>query len=354
MALSHKSTIRLINVSDPPQCPLPAFLGPVKQSACFSICNERLEVDSTAALRYFVEPPLNVNLRDGLEEFMKLPVKDRALKVARRLDNLLKAEVVTWRGIMTKIILGNKLDLNVSYYRGVLYLEEDCPRIQFEELIWGMFIKFTPRTSIDHLSCRHKFEIVCLTSNPSGGQMDSVDLHTLWNAAIMRTLGSLNVLLTGEVDCVKTGYSENPGPEHYVELKTRKSEGDSYTIPNRNLKKWQMQSHLLGTPEIFVGFPDSKGIVRSYKTFTVQDMQSPQSRIDWGARVLHSLRAYCSRSANANGSLKVWRVEARNQHVDIRELGAEEVERVNRVGVPRNGIIPVSFIKSLETRKSDV
>jgi hypothetical protein len=115
-----------------------------------------------------------------------------------------------------------------------------------------------------------------------------------------------------------------------------------------------MQSHLLGTPEIFVGFPDSKGIVRSYKTFTVQDMQSPQSRIDWGARVLHSLRAYCSRSAHANGSFKVWRVEARNKHVDIRELGAKEVKKLNRGGVPRNGIIPVSFIKSLETRKSDV
>jgi hypothetical protein len=80
MALPHKSTTRLINVSDPPQCPLPAVLGPVKQSACFSICNERLEVDSTAALRYFVEPPLNVNLRDGLEEFMKLPVKDLSQK----------------------------------------------------------------------------------------------------------------------------------------------------------------------------------------------------------------------------------------------------------------------------------
>jgi hypothetical protein len=33
--------------------------------------------------------------------------------------------------------------------------------------------------------------------------MDNVDLHTLWNAAIMRELGSLNILLVGEVDCVK-------------------------------------------------------------------------------------------------------------------------------------------------------
>jgi hypothetical protein len=119
MAFSNpmSTTVRLINVSDPPQCPLPAVLGPAKQSACFSVCNERLEVDSVAALRYFVDPPpvLNVNLRDGLEGFLKLPFEDRVFKGARRLDNvfvlcldsknseeLLKAEVVTWRGIMTK------------------------------------------------------------------------------------------------------------------------------------------------------------------------------------------------------------------------------------------------------------
>jgi hypothetical protein len=111
------SKVRLINVSDPPQCSLPAVLGPAKQSACFSICNERLEVDSVSARRYFVDPPpvLNANLRDGLEGFLKLPFEDRVFKGARRLDNafalcldsknseeLLKAEVVTWRGIMTK------------------------------------------------------------------------------------------------------------------------------------------------------------------------------------------------------------------------------------------------------------
>ncbi|KAJ6594883.1 hypothetical protein B0H19DRAFT_1366627 [Mycena capillaripes] len=345
MAFSPNSTIRLINVSDPPECPLPALLGPAKQSACFSICDERLEVDGTTALRYFVEPPLNADLRDGLHKFLKLPLKDRAFKRARRLDNvfktclesensedLLKAEVVTWRGIMTKLMLGQKLDLNVSYYRGVLYLEEDCPRMQFD-------------TNSEATYMGHKFETFCSTAGEP--QMDDVNLHTLWGVAIMRTLGSLNILLVGEVDCVKAGYSENPGPEHYVELKTRKMSGDRYNIPN--WKKWEMQSHLLGTPEIFVGFPDATGVVRAFKTFTAQDIHPTQYRIDWGARVIHSLKAFCTCSVNASGSLKVWHVQARKQHVDIRELGFKEVQKLNKGGVPRNGIIPVSFIKGLET-----
>jgi hypothetical protein len=59
----------------------------------------------------------------------------------------------------------------------------------------------------------------------------------------------MNILLAGEVDCVKStymdtllsflinmvvaGYSENPGPENYVELKTRKMDGERLVAPLR-------------------------------------------------------------------------------------------------------------------------
>ncbi|KAJ7657320.1 hypothetical protein DFH06DRAFT_1197965 [Mycena polygramma] len=354
MALLQNSTVRLLNISDPadPLCPLPALLGPAKQSACFSICNGRLEVDSTAALRYFVEPPKNANLRDGLSQFLKLPKKDRAFKRARRLDNvfttclhsenseeLLKAQVVTWRGIVTKLMKGEKLDLNVSYYHGVLYLEEVVPRVQYNNNSEGTYTG-------------HKFESFCSTSfaNPSGDrQVDGVDLHTLWNAAITRTLGSLDILLVGEVDCVKAGYAQNPGPENYVELKTRKADGDSYIMINT--LKTKIQSYLLGTREIFVGFPDSMGIVRNVKTYGADFIQPPQAKVDWGARVLHSLRAFCARSANADGPIKVWRVEARSKYIDVRELSAQEVQKMNKGGVRRNGIIPVSFLEGLKKKR---
>ncbi|KAJ7140760.1 hypothetical protein C8R44DRAFT_761840 [Mycena epipterygia] len=354
MTSSQNPTTRLLSVSDPPRCPLPALLGPATQSACFSICNERLEVDSTAALRYFTQPPPNANLRDGLDRFMGLPFKDRVFKRARRLDNvfttclcsenseeLLKAEVVTWRGIMKKIMLSEKIDLNVSYHNGVLYLEEDSTRGQFDKNSEALFMG-------------HRFETICSTATP-GGEPDAtdVDLHTLWNAAITRTLGSLNILLVGEVDCVKPAYFTNPGPEHYVELKTRKRTENKTSNMNRG--KMEMQSHLLGTTEIFVGFPDSEAIVRGLETFPVRDMAPAQYRIDWGARVLHSLRDYCAcQPTSRGGGLKVWRIQARNQHVDIRELGVREVQKLNKGGVPRNGIIPLSFIAGLESRMSTV
>lgn len=116
--VAQNHIVTLITVTDPPTCPLPALLGPAKQSACFSICNERLVVDSSVSMRYFSHPPMNSNLRDGLREFMNLPLKDRSFQRARRLDNIFttclqsaqaeelqKAEIVTWRGILCKPVV---------------------------------------------------------------------------------------------------------------------------------------------------------------------------------------------------------------------------------------------------------
>ncbi|KAJ7162432.1 hypothetical protein C8R46DRAFT_1353360 [Mycena filopes] len=355
---------RLISSSDVSSCPLPALLGPPKQLACFSICNERLEVDSTAALRYLRDPPnpIDVDLRDGLDAFLQLPRKDRTFQRARRLDNvfevclasanseeLLGAEVVTWRGILTKIMVGPKLDLNVSYHRGVLYLEESCTRGSFDPDSAGTFMG-------------HKFETICSTSaHPDEGmepETEMVDLHTLWNTAISRTLGPLKILLVGEVDCVKPGYAETPGPEHYVELKTRKSYGGRVPPPISrqaipNLPKWTIQSRLIGTPEIFVGFPDAAGVVRSCATVRVDALDAAQEQIDWGARVLTRLREYCAaHAATTPGAVSVWRIQVRRGFVDVRELAAWEVKKLNEGGVPRQGIIPVSFVEGLERRSS--
>ncbi|CAK5271947.1 unnamed protein product [Mycena citricolor] len=201
------TTKQLLSLSDAPSIPLPARLGPAHQAACMSIIDETVHVDSTAAMRYIVDAPtpavLNRNLREGLHEFNKLPWEDRAFLRARRLDNvfemclkareseeMLDVDVVTWRGILTKIMTGQMLNLNVSYYRGVLYMEEDSTVRQYD-----------PNTECSYMG--HKFETFCTTRPDYEEDEDKVDMHTLWTVAIKRTLGDLKVLLVGEVDCVK-------------------------------------------------------------------------------------------------------------------------------------------------------
>ncbi|KAJ7880632.1 hypothetical protein B0H13DRAFT_2278711 [Mycena leptocephala] len=328
MPTSQNSTERLLDSSDPPQCALPALLGPPKQTACFSLCNEQLRIDSIDALRYFAHPPENVNLKAGYD---RLSHKQRSFKRVRRLDHilamclqsenskqLLKAEVITWRGILKKIMLGDKVDLNVSYHNGVLY----------------------------------KFETWCSSAYPQGAPGGAVDLQTQWNVAVIRKLGSLNILLVGEVDCVKPEYIKDPKPEHYVELKTKTAKPGEDVYRNIDWAKWEMQTLLIGGSKIFVGFPDTAGIVRKADTLTVRDNpESVQPKIDWGARVLHSLIEYCARAPDTNGVLKVWRVQLRKQYADIRELRPAEVKALNQGDVPRNGILPASFINGLR-RKS--
>ncbi|KAJ7487227.1 hypothetical protein B0H11DRAFT_1114157 [Mycena galericulata] len=348
MSNNQNSTERLLDSSDPPQCALPALLGPPKQAACFSLCNEQLRVDSIAALRYFAHPPENVNLKAGYD---RLSHKQRSFKRVRRLDHilamclqsknskqLLKAEVITWRGILKKIMLGDKVDLNVSYHNGVLYVEEQGPRKMYCD----------PATYTGY-----KFETWCSSAYPQGAPGGAVDLQTQWNAAVIRKLGSLNVLLVGEVDCVKPEYIKHPRPEHYVELKTKTAKWAEGTYSYRkDWAKWEMQTLLIGGSKIFVGLPDTAGIVRKVDTLTVRDnLESVQPKIDWGARVLHSLIEYCARAPATNGVLKVWRVQLRKWYTDIRELGPAEVKALNQGDVPRNGILPVSFINGLQ-RKS--
>ncbi|KAF8170535.1 hypothetical protein K438DRAFT_1773766 [Mycena galopus ATCC 62051] len=100
--------------------------------------------------------------------------------------------------------------------------------------------------------------------------------------------------------------------------------------------------------KIFVGFPDSAGIVLKVD----DNLESVQPKIDWGARVLYSLIEHCARAPDANGVLKVWRVQLRKGYADIRELGPAEVKALNQgADIPRNGILPASFINGLR-RKS--
>jgi hypothetical protein len=207
------------------------------------------------------------------------------------------------------------------------------------------------------------------------------------------------LLLIGEVDCVKGFFTTLPpcrrpdilssggldeyhgteSPEHYLELKTQKQSHNSkkYAIDipytsfdwlihsensdNTTYRKWYLQSHLLGIPEIFVGYRDDADILRHTKTIAVADIPqkitgpgclswNPQQNIDWGFRVLTALRKYCNNSGKAEET--VWRVEVRGfgTGINIREPSEREVGQLNDNSEPRRlGIVPEWFVN--EVRK---
>ncbi|CAK5278673.1 unnamed protein product [Mycena citricolor] len=363
--------MRVLSSSDPPSsaCTLPAALGPATQLTCMSLVNGQLQIDSTESMRYFTgndanpSPALKKNVRDGLKAFLRRPLKDKAFK-GGRLDNvfamcvgaqrsaeMLEADVVTWRGILTKIMMRADLSLAVSYFDGTLYLEEDSTQTRFDVNLEGNYTgsvilrKLT--TKWFKATSRHKFET--LSSRPStGGTMaDDVDMHTLWAVGIKRRLGTLDIVLVGEVDCVDAQYSPaEPSPSHYVELKTRKFESPQL----RNLARWDIQSGLIDCPRIFVGFPDRAGVVRETRNLPVFPI--PQDKLDWCARVLHALIDLCAAEhGDRTGGINVWQVRMKDGEVHANLMSDRQVARMNADGPRKNGILPMTFLAALAKSK---
>jgi RAT1-interacting protein len=137
-----------------------------------------------------------------------------------------------------------------------------------------------------------------------------------------------------------------------------------------NYHKWYIQSCLLGTPEIFVGYRDSDNVLRYTESVPVTDIPGrlmlygipwdPQQSIDWGFRVLTALRIFCQNSeAAANADERVWRVEVRpleplKAGLYIRELSAWEVRILNETGDQcdqrRTGIIPEWLVNEIRKK----
>ncbi|KAJ7641124.1 hypothetical protein FB45DRAFT_999935 [Roridomyces roridus] len=352
MSTSAHAPARLIDFSDPPQCLLPALLGSPTQAACFSMCNGQLRVDSTAALRYFVHPPANADVKSG---YNKLTHKQRSTVVtgledilamcvkSKNSESLLDVQVIARRGVVKKMMIGEKMQLNVSFHNGILYIEEQGPRKRY----------------IDLESYRgYRFETWCSSATPQGPSGGTVNLQTQFSTAVVRKIGSLKVLLVGEVDCVEPAYFQNPGPEHYVELKMRTFKPDRARRGPE--EKWAIQTLLLGGSKLFVGHANKEdGVLQDVEMLSVPAVPSAahQWKIDWGARVLHSLIEYCGKAQQDDGTLKVWRVELGKWYADIRELGSAEERALNharRGGASgsRNGILPLYFIEELRRKRS--
>lgn len=132
-------------------------------------------------------------------------------------------------------------------------------------------------------------------------------------------------------------------------------------------KDFYLQSHLIGTPTLFVGYRDQRDILQQTEFIPTADLASrlssegrtwdPQENINWGYKVLTTLRAHCQQKVeqanHLNGSCvdpcdRIWRVEIKGrQGISVRELGKNEIDNVNRDGERRIGIIPAQFINEM-------
>ncbi|KAF2031401.1 RAI1-domain-containing protein [Setomelanomma holmii] len=261
-------------------------------------------------INYYVAPPIGADLKEGFDTF-----KHHEDRQDAHLDALLKAlidkekehgegarpkaDFVTWRGMMTKIMTAPfdyfaEFGMFATLYDGTIYIEEDFPSRATECAAEAN--QPPPRYQHPDQQSRdmmtywgYKFETLALiptlpASTPPQEiekyQRSIVSNHAQHCSIVSTSFGPHNLILGGEVDGLLARKPQNPeAPVQWVELKTaeelpppaHQQHRDILKFERKLLKFWA-QSFLLGVPKIIVGFRSKAGILRGLQTFNTHEL----------------------------------------------------------------------------------
>ncbi|RDX44686.1 hypothetical protein OH76DRAFT_1359108 [Lentinus brumalis] len=213
----------------------------------FSYSATRALEFTDSALRYYVTSPSGVSLRYGYERWIKRPegptrLDPILLSIQRVVEKTNTASgagkgkewlngmaVVTWRGIMTKILIApyqewDTVELNAMLIGGTLYLEEHVPDSRVPEM------ENIPAKQRKLMYDGFAFEAWSTSSQPGVperleghpvGWGGDVNTNIQWAAVAETRLGDHRLLISGEIDCVRRRFEGKPGA--LVELKATMS-----------------------------------------------------------------------------------------------------------------------------------
>ncbi|BGP33246.1 decapping endonuclease targeting mRNA [Rhodotorula toruloides] len=204
-------------------------------------------------------------------------------------DVLSKVSVITWRGMMTKLMLavyeaenaakGRRVDgweMNAMVLDGCLYLEESNPPSK-------LAAKAASESSNALASYYgYSFESFCTTSSPTPSSSCATEEFSVpntniqWCSVVKTSLGEFRTIVGGEVDCVQPGADKDSiATRDFVELKTNlviQSQRDEVNFERHKLLKHYVQSFLLGVPTITVGFRTRAGLLTGLQSFNTLDI----------------------------------------------------------------------------------
>ncbi|CCH44341.1 hypothetical protein BN7_3904 [Wickerhamomyces ciferrii] len=266
-----------------------------KEIASFSRTFDGEYVNDDSSLGYYFLPDsdieTNIDLGAGFKKFKKFDEArdgefDGLLGAIKNYEETnktkVKAHIITWRGIMTKLLtlpynLNDPLDFNVVYFDGHLFIQEDKALKTARET----------KPTDEHarlMYSGYKFESIATLPKPlaqvSRATIDKNHKKIVSNAeqycSIVKTgIGKQRIIIGGEVDCVWDYKPEDSNPlPHYVELKTSKviSEPKHSIIFEKKLFRTWAQCFLLGISKVIYGFRDDNLILRTVEQYKVDEI----------------------------------------------------------------------------------
>lgn len=328
-----------------------------KEFTCFSYDENHQVYHDASSLRYYYTPSLGADLSRGFDTFEK---EDDS--VDGHLDSLLKAiahheqkegkkldvHVVTWRGMMTKIMASpfemmDGFEMNATLYQDCLFIEENHAYKMAQRQKEGEPDGHRRRIPLKVMQFwGYKFETLSTLPAPWGecsrelieNRENEIVNNKSQYCSIVRTgLGKTNLCLGGEVDAVWDSKPAEKGrPVNWVELKTSAEIRGAKDMENfhRKLMKYWIQSFLLGVPKIIVGFRTRDGILADVKEIETQSIpQTVNSGPNpaWNANICTNFAAefleWLRMTINDEG---VWRIRRTPQSPSI------EVYKVDETG----------------------
>ncbi|KAH9815412.1 RAI1 like PD-XK nuclease-domain-containing protein [Melampsora americana] len=262
------------------------------------------------------------------------------------LRRIAETEFITWRGMLTKICSavyeGSSShdagwEMNAMMVNGTIYIEE---HVSPESIA----AKAKESENLIPTYFGHSYE--SLMTSPTG-QFIPVDTNVQWCSIVKANLNQMKLIIGGEVDCVRPEAFmkvENDQerkveiqPEDFIEIKTSAlitSDRESRTFQRYKMLKFWLQSFLLGTPLINIGFRDQTGCIRKSESLVTQEIPAlvkseadPSSRwsaslcLDTGAKILKFIKE----SIDPNRHVELGRHEA-----EFKRFCAIETEKKRR------------------------
>lgn len=321
----------------------------------FSFDEEHRYRQDDSSMRFYYPPLLPAELSKGFDSFRQLDDTGDD-----HLDGLLQAlihyegekrakletDFVTWRGMMTKIMIVpfshlDSWEMNATRFQDTIFIEENHQKKLDSRQEQYSQAPVRGAMSQDLMSYwGYKFETISLLERhwcySERSEVEARDVAQVSNYAqycsIVRTgLGKTKMVIGGEVDAVfDTKPLELGAPVNWVELKTtaelvNEKEVNKY---ERKLLKFWAQSFLLGVPKIIVGFRDQQGWLHRLEELETQSIPDKilktgrkvwdgQTCINFASAFLEWLKA----TINEDG---VWRIRKREKSPVLEVFKLEE------------------------------
>ena len=230
---------------------------------------------------------------------------DTLEQLERRQGSKLDVDVITWRGMMTKILTASYEDqdgfeMNATCFQDTIFVEENHEHKLARNGQQNSFNRRGGPPAEMFQYWGYKFETLSMLPKPwaevsrdviEAREQEPVENYSQYCSIVKTGIGSTSFVIGGEVDGVTDYKPEDPeAPPRWIELKTARapvSPRDRQIHDKKMLKFWA-QSFLLNVPKIVIGYRSRDGFLENLEeldTHKIPGLVQQHGQFRWNGNI---------------------------------------------------------------------